>query len=82
MQTIVCHQLRIASRPKFILQSFVWSTLNTELLDRLYKLYTVEFQPPPHRRNSPPVGQGLLIIEASRSHSEIPHSVGLLWAID
>ena len=28
------------------------------------------------------VGQGLLIIEASRSHSETPHSLGLLWASD
>ena len=28
------------------------------------------------------VCQGLLIIEASRSHSETPHSVGLLWARD
>jgi len=35
------------------------------------KLY---FPPPPSWRNSPPVGQGLLIVEASRSHS-----VGPLW---
>jgi len=27
-------------------------------------------------------GQGLLIIEASRSHSDTPHSVGLLWTSD
>jgi hypothetical protein len=27
----------------------------------------------------PLVGHGLLIIEASRSHSDTPHSVGLLW---
>jgi hypothetical protein len=27
----------------------------------------------------PLVGQDLLIIEASRSHSDTPHSVGLLW---
>jgi len=27
----------------------------------------------------PPVGQGLLIIDDSRSHSDTPHSVGLLW---
>jgi len=27
----------------------------------------------------PSVGQGLLIIEVSRSHSDTPHSVGLLW---
>jgi hypothetical protein len=33
-------------------------------------------------RNSPPVGQGLLIIEASRSHSDTPQSVGLLWTGD
>jgi hypothetical protein len=30
----------------------------------------------------PIVGQGLLIIEASRSHSDTPHSVGLLWTSD
>jgi len=28
------------------------------------------------------VGQGLLIFEASRSHSDTPHSVGLLWTSD
>jgi len=27
----------------------------------------------------PLLGQGLLIIEASRSYSDTPHSVGLLW---
>jgi hypothetical protein len=27
-------------------------------------------------------GQGLHIIGASRSHSDTPHSVGLLWASD
>jgi hypothetical protein len=30
----------------------------------------------------PLVGQGLLIIEASQSHSDTPHSVGLLWTRD
>jgi len=30
----------------------------------------------------PPVGQGLLSIEASRSHSDTSHSVGLLWTSD
>ena len=30
----------------------------------------------------PPVGQDLLIIEASQSHSEAPHSVGPLWTSD
>jgi hypothetical protein len=30
----------------------------------------------------PLVGQGVLIIEASQSHSGTPHSVGLLWMSD
>jgi hypothetical protein len=34
------------------------------------------------RRNSPQWGQGLVIIEASRSHSDTPHSVWLLWTSD
>jgi len=30
----------------------------------------------------PLVGQCLLIVEDSRSHSDTPHSVGLLWTSD
>jgi len=30
----------------------------------------------------PLVGHGLLIVEDSRSHSDTPHSVGLLWTSD
>ena len=30
----------------------------------------------------PPVGQNLIIIEDSLSHSHTPHSVGLLWKSD
>jgi hypothetical protein len=30
----------------------------------------------------PAVGQDLLIIDASRSHSDTPQSVGLLWTSD
>ena len=30
----------------------------------------------------PPVGQGLLKADASRSHSDTPHSVGILWVSD
>ena len=29
-----------------------------------------------------PLGHGVLIIKASQSHSDIPHSVGLLWVSD
>ena len=30
----------------------------------------------------PPVGQGPHIVEVPRSHSDTPHSVGLLWTSD
>jgi hypothetical protein len=30
----------------------------------------------------PLLGQGLLIVEVSRSHSDTPHLLGLLWASD
>ena len=30
----------------------------------------------------PLVGQGLLTVEASRSHSDTPHSLGFLWTSD
>ena len=33
-------------------------------------------------RKSPPVVQGLLIIDDLRSHSDTPHSVGFLWTSD
>ena len=29
-----------------------------------------------------PMGLGILIVEISRSHSDTPHSVGLLWQSD
>ena len=38
--------------------------------------------PPMSHGEQPLVGQGLPIIEASRSHSDAPHSVGPLCASD
>jgi hypothetical protein len=38
--------------------------------------------PPPTMAQQPLVGQGVLIIESSLSHSDTPHSVGLLWTDD
>jgi hypothetical protein len=38
--------------------------------------------PPLPMAQQPPVGQGLPTVEASRSHSDTPHSVGLLWTRD
>jgi hypothetical protein len=47
------------------------------------ELYEVNFFLFIFMARQPPVGQGLLIIEASRSHSGTPqHSVGLLWTSD
>ena len=36
----------------------------------------------PPTKQTPPVSQGLFFVEASRSHSDTPHSVGLLWTSD
>jgi len=36
----------------------------------------------PPMAQQPPTGQGFLFIEASRSHSDTPHTVGLLWTSD
>jgi len=33
-------------------------------------------------KQQPPAGQGLLIFEDLRSHSDTPHSVGILWTSD
>jgi len=43
----------------------------------------VQFPPPssPHGATTI-LGQGLLIIKDSRSHSDTPHSAGLLWTSD
>ena len=38
--------------------------------------------PPSFTAQQPSVGQDLLIVEASRSHSETPNSVELLWMCD
>jgi len=41
------------------------------------------FRPPPNpTAQHPLVVQGLHIIEVSRSYSDTPHSVGLLWTSD
>jgi len=38
--------------------------------------------PPPSMAGQLPVDQGFLNIDSSRSHSDTPHSVGLLWTSD
>jgi len=43
--------------------------------------YTSSYSPPPMAQQ-PLVSQGLLIIEALTSHSDTPHSTGLLWRSD
>jgi len=36
----------------------------------------------PRMAQQPLVGQCLLLVEASRSHPDTPHSIGLLWKSD
>jgi hypothetical protein len=55
---------------------------------RFWKFFGYIFNPHSAKKyiffmvQQPPVCQGLLIIEASWSHSDTPHSVGLLWTSD
>jgi hypothetical protein len=82
-QTISFLELQVAQLVKELL-SFV----NTDSLLPCSQDFRLQYTLTPRsnffcqRRNSPPVGQRLLIIEASRSHSDTPHSVGLLWTSD
>jgi hypothetical protein len=61
------------------------------LKDKLYMMFLITLKINFKRNNfeifapmaqEPLVGHGLLMIEASRSHSDTPHSVGLLWRSD
>jgi hypothetical protein len=45
-------------------------------------LYIVWLYVPPPSSSTALVGLGILTVEASRSHSDIPRSVGLLWTSD
>jgi hypothetical protein len=49
--------------------------------NKYYGRYTTS-APPPRMAQKPPVGQGRLTVQAARSHSDTPHSVGLLWTSD
>ena len=51
----------------------------TYRLQKTFSLYISAFFP---MAREPLLDQGLLIIEASRSHSDTPHSVRLLWTSD
>jgi hypothetical protein len=48
---------------------------------QIYDCFFLMAQQPPVGPQ-PLVGQGLLIIQPSRSHSDTPHAVGLLWTSD
>jgi hypothetical protein len=58
-------------------KTFNWEVQRLEEEDNIIIQYLFFF-----RRDSPPVGQGLLIHEVSRSHNDAPQSVGLLWPSD
>ena len=65
----------------------MWTNGRNETV-KLQELFAIDAKVPKNRlpprpiAQQPLVGQGLLVIEASRFHSDTPHSVGLLWASD
>jgi hypothetical protein len=60
----------------------VWLSLYTTLKVSEHAIFQVRSFFFCYMAQQPVVGQGLLIIEASRSHSDTPHSAGLLWTSD
>jgi hypothetical protein len=52
----------------------VWQGTVQSLVNCTYYFFSAAQQPP--------VGHSALIVVASRSHSDTPHSVGLLWTSD
>jgi hypothetical protein len=65
---LYCHNLMSA----FSDTAVVWKKLQQNLI-----LTNVHILSPV--AEDPPVGQGILITEASRSYSDTQHSIGLLW---
>jgi hypothetical protein len=59
----------------------VWRFAPCTVFYNIISHFTAEIFFPPMAQQ-PLVGQGLLIIKASQSHSATPHSVGLLWTSD
>jgi hypothetical protein len=66
----------------FLRRTFVVQKIETSLnfIDCTQKQNVPIFSP--SMTQQPLVGQGVLIIETSRSYSDTPHSVGLLWTSD
>ena len=61
----------------------ICATTKDWVVDRKAKVSRTTYANPFCRRaTAPAVGQDLLIFEASRSNSDTPHSVGLLWSSD
>ena len=58
------------------------SWLCSQLITGTYHMYVCMYVFPPPMAQQPPLDKGLLNIEASRSHSDTPKSVGLLWTND
>ena len=73
----VCRTDRFMNKSHKHISRHRTSDVTRTLYDVIIEMELIESLPPPGA-TAPPVDQGL-IIEASRSHSDIPHSVGLLW---
>ena len=62
--------------------TYVYSLVNANLMGvcrQCHARWSIYFSP---MAQQPLVGQGLLIILSSRSHSDTPHSVEFLWSSD
>jgi len=81
---LVSSSLKYSQRPFRITPTAVYTITGAEWYNKglLFSLCSVKYDPPPPpKAQQPLVGQGLLIIEASRSHSDTWHSIGF-WMSD
>jgi hypothetical protein len=62
--------------------SYILRKKQAKKIFKINKIIKIELNTFFSMAQQPLVGSGLLIIEASKSHSDTPHSAGLLWTSD
>jgi hypothetical protein len=73
---------RSAQRPPIYQQHFSIQLASRRFITRISQPQPTRYPPPITMKQQPLVGHGLLIIQASRSHSDTPHCARLFWTSD
>jgi Ca2+/Na+ antiporter len=79
---VYIYVLCLCKRKKRLCQDHKINTVHDTLYNTAQNVLHIRFLVSSPMAQQPAVGQGLLIIGASQSHSDTPNSVGLLWTSD